>query len=132
MTTYFCTVHKTCGATFDSYEDWCHHEATEHPCPFDVWYCEADLPINGEYYCYTAFYTEEGFRAHRGEEHDDPDVYTDHYFLGPTLGAYFYCGFCQSSYPTHGVEWWRARSEHLKTHFEAGNTMVDWVNHKMG
>jgi hypothetical protein len=131
VTSYICTAHKTCGSTFDAYADWCHHEATEYPNPLDVWFCEADIPINGAYFCYTGFYTEEEFETHCAREHNDPDVHSDDYFLGPTLGAYYYCGFCQATWPTDGMEWWRARSKHLAVHFVAENTMADWVDHRM-
>jgi hypothetical protein len=130
LITYICTVSKACGSTFNDYAEWCYHEAIEHPCRFDIWYCE-ERPVTKPYICYWGFYTEEEFIAHRAKDHGDPDVHSDCHFLGPTLGGYFYCGFCQSSYHTDGVEWWRARSEHLKTHFKVGCTMVDWVEVEM-
>jgi hypothetical protein len=64
------------------------------------------FPSTKNIFCYTAFYTEEEFKAHRAEEHDDPDVHSDHYFLSPTLEAYYYCGFCQPSHSTNRVKWW--------------------------
>lgn len=118
--TYYCTITKSCGLDFDSYQDWYDHETTARPNQLEFWYCEewtGHPEDEDEGPCDQGFYIKADSVAHFEEDHkkiDEPQINLS--LIGPTHGLRYWCGFCTQ---VHDIEdTFEERYRHIRFHYE--------------
>jgi len=120
---YGCTF--LCGKTFHTSQEWRQHELTNHHQP-EMWRCDIHIDATE---CGATFYSPANFEAHLATTHGiaGHDLKQNH--IHPGGQHNFWCGFCRQikKLSTRGVEAWNERLDHLKVHFDNGDSLEGWL-----
>jgi len=126
---YYCTMSRNCHLVFTSERAWLKHDISPYvhrPLDLDHYFC--NQPIEGqERCCETGFRTQADFISHWDNLHHTRGRVDPLNFMGgPTVGKWFWCGFCRRMIPVDtraGHTWYSHSCNHVKSHFE-GNFPV--------